>query len=388
MKSLTTKFLILIRRLIVFLDYFFWIIFDFSKFKIVHKKDIKKVLVIHLGAMGELLVLTPVIKTLKHELQAEVHVMVSKGKEEVLSNNPNIKEVFASAGNFESDLERLKKENYDLAVIMWPCFPKISYMCLKAGIPYRIGGFKNVRDKINFFFTRRMLDLRNKHAVMSNLDVVRTIGITNNSPKLEFYISRTGIENGKKLINQHGLSKYIIIHPGFSSSNIKYPSRWWPAERYAKVADALIRKYKYKIVITGNESERKFAEEIFSLSKNKKNLLILNNNLSLDEFAFLISKSGLIIAPGTGIIHLASALNTKIIELMGKESPEEWHPWAKKENYRILFHADVCTECDKIYCRKKTQECMRAITAEEVLNAVDSLLNPQIKNEKFKKNKS
>ncbi|MEM2956110.1 MAG: glycosyltransferase family 9 protein [Candidatus Pacearchaeota archaeon] len=373
MKSFTTLVLDELRKLIVIADYLIWLLFDPSKFKRIDKSKIRKVLIIHLGAMGELLILTPVIHALKKELNTDIDFMVSKGKEDVLKNNPNLSKIIIYQDSYSKNLDTIKKENYNLAVIMWPGFPKISWMCMKAGIPYRIGVFKNVKDGINFFFTRRMLDLRRKHAVECNLDIIRTIGIDNKNPKLEFYLSKEDEQRGKKIISKLKLSKYVIIHPGFSFSNIKYPSRWWPPERYAAVADYLIKKRKMKVLLTGNNEEKKFSEDIKKFAKHKKDILITNGRLSLSELAYLIKKAGLIIAPSTGVIHLASALGTNIIQISGKDDQVLWTPFSKSA--KVIFHPEVCTECDKVYCRKRTQECMKAITSEEVIKAIDSLLD-------------
>jgi ADP-heptose:LPS heptosyltransferase len=220
-----------------------------------------------------------------------------------------------------------------------------------------------------------MLDLRKKHAVECNLDIIRTIGIDNKNPKLEYTISPKDKFKANGILRMKNIKKYFIVHPGFSySSHTKYPSRLWPPERYAEVIDKITEKYTMKAVITGNEEEKTFARQILRLVKNKKSLVILNGETTTNELAAIIQKSQAIVAPSTGVIHLASALGTKIVQLSGKDKPFDWRPWTDEKKYRLLFHPEVCTECDKNYCRKKTIECMNSITSEEVINALDSLL--------------
>jgi len=375
MQSLMTKISRELRKLAVMADYLAWLLLDPSKFTFIDKASIKKVLVVHLGAMGEILVATPLLPALKTGLKAQIKFMVAPGKEEVLQNNPYVDEVISYKNSFKENLEYLRKEKFDLAVILWPCTPKMTYMCLLAGIKCRIGGFKNIKDGLNFFLTRRMLDLRKNHAVQSNLDVIRTIGIDNPNPKIDFYISKKDVATANQKLGKIKSKSYIVIHPGFSfAAKTKYPSRWWPAERYAEVADYLIGKYKVKVLLTGSNEEKVFSEQIKEKSKNKKDVLITNSIFSIGEFAYVLSKAKLVIAPGTGTIHLTTAFDTPIIELIGKESLEEWHPWTSENNYKIVHHPEVCTECDKNYCRKKTQECILSITPQEVINAAESLL--------------
>jgi heptosyltransferase I len=375
MKSLTTYVENTIRKTIVLIDYILWILFDFSKFKKVDNTKIKKVLIIHLGAIGELLATTPVLWALKQELHAEITFMVGEGKDVIFKNNPNVDNILIYKKGFKNNLEKIKKESFDLAIILWPAYISMSFMCLMAGIKYRIGSFKNIKDGLNFFFTRRILYLRKNHAIQTNLDVIRLIGIDNTNPKIDFYLSKKEEEDAEILIKKFRLKDYIVVHPGFSfSTKFEYPSRVWSFERYAEVIDSLCEKYKVKVLLSGSEEERSFSEKIVSHLKNKDNAIIINGMTSINVLAAIVSKSKLLIAPSTGIVHLATAFNTKIIQLSGSELVEIWYPSASEKNCKVLFHPEVCTECDKNYCRKKTQECMKSIEVKEVLDAADLLL--------------
>ena len=54
-----------VRYPFLFLDYLFWLIFDFSKFKVIKKEKIKKVLIFHTGAIGELVMISPIVRQLR-----------------------------------------------------------------------------------------------------------------------------------------------------------------------------------------------------------------------------------------------------------------------------------------------------------------------------------
>jgi len=358
----------------VMAEYLFWLAADPSKFTLINKASIRKVLIIHLGALGEILAATPMLLALKHELKAQVKFMVAPGRENILENNPYVDEVITYQQSFKKNLERLKKEKFDLAIVLWPTTLKFSWLCLRAGIKYRIAGFKNVQDIVNLFFTRRLLDLRKKHTVVSNLKIIRILGIDNKNPKMEFYPSKKNIRNADAKLKKIKAVRYIIIHPGFSfAAKYKYPSRYWPPERYAEVAETLVKKYKIKVLLTGTREEKQFSEQILKKARNKKDILITNDLFSLGELAAVISNAKMIIVTNTGILHLAAAFDTPIIELSGKEDPVEWGPWRTRA-VRVISHPEVCTECDRLYCRKKTIECMMSIKTEEVIKAADSFL--------------
>jgi len=54
--------------------------------------------------------------------------------------------------------------------------------------------------------------------------------------------------------------------------------------------------------------------------------------------------------------------------------PWQWFPLRKDKNYNTLYHNEVCTECNGFSCRKKTIECMKAISVKEVKKAIKKLL--------------
>ena len=374
MLSLASKLDFEFRSLLTMADYLAWLFLDPSKFTIIRKEKIKKILIFHLGAIGEVLASTPLLPILKEEFNAEIQYMVPASKKEILENNPYISKILIHQDDFWKNIETLKKEKYDLALVIHPSSLKTALTCLFAGIKYRIGGFRGMKDGVNLFFTRRMLDLRKRHAIQSNLDIIRTIGLDNKNPKFEFYLSKEDLEKAQKLLKKLNVKDYAIIHPGSSSyTTLKYPSRLWPPERFAEVADYLIKKHNLKILITGSPDEKSIGDDIIKLIKNKDKVINIAGKLSIRETASILPKSKVLVVPSTGVAHLATALNAKMVHLSGPDG-HHWHPWITGDNCIALQHNEVCTGCEKVYCRKKTIECMKAITVSEVINAAESLL--------------
>ena len=374
MLSLATKLDFMTRRMITLADYLAWLLIDPSKFTIIRKEKIKKIIVFHLGAIGEILASTPLLPVLKKEFNAEIQYIVPESKKEIIEYNPYISKILIYQNDFKKNIEILKKEKFDLAIIVHPSSLNATLTCLLAGIKYRIGGFRGIKDGLNLFFTRRMIDLRKRHAIQSNLDIIRTIGLDNKNPKMEFYLSKEDMEKSQKLLKKLNVKDYAILHPGSSSyTKLKYPSRLWPPERFAEVADYLIKKHNLKILITGSPDERSIGDDIIKLIKNKEKVINIAGKLSIRETASILPKSKLLVIPSTGIAHIATALDAKMVHLSGPDG-HHWHPWITGDNCIALQHNEVCTGCEKIYCRKKTIECMKAITVSEVINAAESLL--------------
>lgn len=375
MKSTATLTRELIKKSWLLFDYFLWLLLDLSKLREIKKEEIKKVLIIHLGAIGELLITTPLLPILKKELNCEIIYMLNKGKEAILENNPYISNILIYNRDFKKNINDLKKGNFDLAIIISPGGIKLSLRCFLAGIKYRIGGFGGFKRGPSFFYTRKNFPINNKHTIEKNLDIIRQIGLDNKNPKMEVYLSEQEKQNIREKLNKLKIKDYIIVHPGFGSVvGEKYPSRLWPLERYSSVIDYLIEKYKVNVILTGSSEEKIISEKIISMVKNKEKLIDCCGKFTLREFIALIDSAKLVIESSTGVVHIACALKTSVIDFIGRGDLSEWRPWGDKDKTKFLFHNEVCTSCNMAECRKKTTECLRAITVNEVIDTADELL--------------
>jgi heptosyltransferase-2 len=328
-----------------------------------------------LGAMGELLIMTPLLPALKKELNCEIYFMVKRGREDVFKNNPHVSQVLIYEDSFGENVKKLKKLKFDLAIDLFPASTKNAIICLFSKIKYRLGGANGMSGGPSFFFTKRIFPIVKKHVVEENLDIIRQIGINNKSPRIETYVTEKEKEQVQDKLNKLKIKDYVIIHPGFRfSPKEKYLSRLWPLERYSKVIDYISKKYKLKVLLTGLESEKEISKKILEKVKKKKGVIIMNGAFNYNELVALVSNAKLIICPDTLLVHIASSFNIKIIELMGRGGPKRWHPWNSKKNYKVLFHPEVCTECYRGICKKKMVECMNSITTKEVTNAINELI--------------
>jgi len=359
------------RELFLLFDYVLWALLDPSKFKKIRRDEIKKVLIIHFGAIGEILVLTPLISALKKELNCEIGVMVKGSMSNIFKDNPYVSKILIFKKSFKENLKILKKENFDLAFIINPASFKMAFLCLKAGIRYRIGGFSGLKRFPAVLFTRRVLHLSKKHSIEHILDILGKINIKNKSPKIEFYFSKEAAKTAKKKLKELGVKDYIIVHPGFGKK--EHPSRLWPPERYAKVIDYLIEKYSFSVLLTGALEEKPITKRIYKMLKNRDGVKLTNGLFRLDEMGFVVSKAKLLIAPSTSIIHIASAFNVPIVNLISKKRDiYEWHPWMEKGRYKILFSSK--TRFNPNVPTELAEEGMLGITEKNVIHAVESLL--------------
>lgn len=110
-----------------------------------------------------------------------------------------------------------------------------------------------------------------------------------------------------------------VIHVGAA-----FPSRLWPAERFAEVARRLSDS-GHQVVFTGSADERPRALEICTRA-GLPGSAVLAGKLSLAAFAACIAGARLVVSADTGAAHLATAYARPSIVMFGPVGPERWGP--------------------------------------------------------------
>ncbi|CAM3618946.1 glycosyltransferase family 9 protein [Arcobacter aquimarinus] len=159
------------------------------------------------------------------------------------------------------------------------------------------------------------------------------------------------------------------INPGATYGSAK---RWYPNE-FAKVAITLASKYD--IVIFGGPAETDIANDIEKeLIKNGiTNYQNLAGKTTIPELIEKIAGLDLFITNDSGPMHIAAAYKTKTIAIFGPTKFTETNQWNNDKNGLIVTKNLECAPCMKRSCPLKHHNCMKEITADDVLKAVENL---------------
>jgi heptosyltransferase-2 len=153
------------------------------------------------------------------------------------------------------------------------------------------------------------------------------------------------------------------INPGATYGSAK---RWYP-EKFAQVAEQL--NEQYDILLFGGPGEVDVVNDIEQMIQ-KGNVTNLAGKTSIPELIKTIAGLDLFITNDSGPMHIAAAYSVKTVAIFGPTKSDETNQW-KNENGVIIKKEMACAPCMKRTCPLKHHNCMKEISANDVLKAID-----------------
>jgi len=353
----------------------------------------RSILVICTRRIGDVLLATPVVRSLKARWpDAQIDMLVFNGTAGVLENNPDIRRVISVA-------QRAKlKERFADACKIWR---KYDLACAamtsdRASFYSWFAGRKRIGIVIpagKSWFKRLLLNRcavedPNVHMVQSGLSLMPLLGIAS-CPE----VVAPGIGGQAERIAQ--LDRHLAPAAGKPIAVVHlypmYHYKMWHVEGWLAVLDWL-GTHGYAIVLTGGPADAEVAYTREIASRADGETINLAGQLSLGETAEIIRRSKLFIGPDTSASHIAAATGTPTIALFGPSNPVRWGPWPKDwagdspwkltgsgrhGNVYLIQGSGACVPCKLEGCEAKLDswsDCLLMLDANRVIDAAAELL--------------
>ena len=301
-----------------------------------------KILIIHTAFIGDIVLSTPLIQKIKDKYpDSQIDYMTLPGNKSIISNNPNLHDIIIydkkhkdkGIKGFFRILKTVKNNRYDLAIIPHR-FIRSILLAKMAGIKKTVG--IDVATGSFLLYEKRHYDM-SKHEVERLLDLIDYKG---ERVPLGIYPSKEDNDKICGLLKGKSYKNLITIAPGSQR-----PEKIWPINKYDELIKRLSENKENLIVITGGKAEKNL--ELKSIGK--ENTLDLRGEISLLEFAALLSKSDIIISNDSAPIHIGSAFEKPfVIGIFGPGKKSlGFFPWTEKSNViedNTFFENNIATE--------------------------------------------
>ena len=332
----------------------------------------KRILVIKLDHLGDVLLSTPVFSNLRQAYpNAELHALTGTWSRVVLEKHPDVSKVleydsptFCRTGKPTSlkqtfQLYReLRRQKYDLLVELRGDWRTVWFALLRI-TPKRLNrAALQVANKLGF------PQFAGTHETTRNLNILHKAGIPTPIQTTTFSITTADEKWASDFLSTLQIDRerpLIAIHPG-SPIKIK---RWVP-ERYAELADWLIARKGAEILFIGVKDEIRIITEIQALMRAVSNNIA--GKTTLTQLASILRKCNVFIGNDSGPMHLAAAVGTQTIGLYGPGDPTRFGPVGPK--CQTIRRKLDCPPCPETSCRFGAAGCMSTIQVADVIQTL------------------
>jgi len=341
----------------------------------INNKEIKSILVVNLGGIGDLLLSTPALRALKrHFSGASLYLLVAKRVVPAVKNLSYVDKVFIfepghlwgnGLANFKN-LAILRKQKVDLAINMRTLGSNNSALKMRLLMQMINPGIKAGRNTSG---RGGFLDIKvpeddegEKYEMEYDIDMVSVLGAAVIDKQIDFKIGEKNSLEVQELLNGNGIGPndvLIGIHPGGR------PSRRWPEENFASTIKIIKDNFAVSVVITGGKDEVGLANRI--IAESGLNVINLAGKLSFPQLGALIKRCNLYITNDTGVLHIAAILKTPLVAIFGPGHLRRFDPRNISEKSLVLYKGSDCSPCNKFFC--PLIKCLKAISINEVVEA-------------------
>ena len=351
----------------------------------------KKILVINLMHLGDLMLVTPVLRTLRKNFpDAHIALLADKKLGDLVILNKHLDEcilidkkgVDDNIINFAKFIFKIREKNFDL-VINLHRNERASALAAFSGAKKIVGYSKPF---FSLFFNKVLLNpsiaqLKPKyipgsqHQVHSHFDVLReACGITNfDDGGLEMWISDETKLSAEKIFNENFPPNTKVVAFNIGAS---WATKRWLDDYFAICADNLIKR-GYGVAFLGGTMDEELGLACVEKMREKNNPLmkIFTGKFTLALVAGFLDKCVLFLTTDSGPMHIGVARNIPIVTMFGASPVPGFYPYDAKDI--LIKSPEPCHPCGQHTCPKVGADnlaCMKKIPVETVMKYVDELL--------------
>jgi len=347
----------------------------------------RRVLVLRLERIGDLLMTHEALAVLRHRLPAaDIDLVVGSwngalARAMTVANRVDLLDApwLARDGpgstwtRLRSHARGWRRHGYDLAINLEPDI-RSNLLLWRSGATRRVGFFTGGGGA--FLTDAAAYD----PALHTHDNAVRLVGLAAPAPAAARSVSPrlqlpdAARERARRLLAPAAGAMCVGIHASGGR-----PVKQWHPRRFAEVATALGREYGATIVLTGTSADAAIVSEVEAGIPAGVRVLNVCGQAGVLDLAAVLEQIGVLVTGDTGPMHLAAAVGTPVVALFGPSVPARYAP--RTAASRIVRIDLPCSPCNRIRlpparCRGHVPDCLDGISAARVIAATRGLLEP------------
>ena len=338
-----------------------------------------RILIVRLGALGDVVHAIPVAAALRRAFPAaRIDWLVSAKHREILDLVTVIDRRLvindrtdASGGSsLLAAIRELRSARYDVVLDLQGLM-KSALLARSTGAE-RVIGFASryAREPLARLFYTEVYDpgrgglydpRETRHVVTINLAMLETLGITAVTPEFPIEAVQSA---AAALVARDAGGRYALLNPGAA-----WPNKRWPPQRFGALAAAIEQGTGLRSVVLWGPGEQTLAADVAAASSGAA---VVSPRTTVADLVALARGAALMVSGDTGPTHIASAVGTPIVGLYGPTRPSRNGPLTSKD---VAVSRDATCQCHHLRHCVRDRMCLLDITVDEVVTAAETVIS-------------
>ena len=329
------------------------------------------ILLVRFSAIGDILLLTPLVRALRRKHpDARLTVVTRTGFAPLLERNPRISEVIGwDPLTSLSDLGRRLRDLPFTHRLDLHDSVRSRLLRWHAGGPWTTYP-KHRLARAALIHTHRDLYRDRRPVAERYFDAARGLDVTPDGGSLEMFLSRADLEAAEGFLTARGLGRsrqLIAVAPGAAHFTKRWPTHHWMA---------LVRRLVEAgndVIVLGGPQDLAIGEAV--AAAGGESAATAAGAFDLPGSAALLKRTRALVSGDTGLMHLATAVETPVIALFGP-TVEQFGFFPYRAKSAVLQRELSCRPCSAHggpRCPLKHHRCLQDLQPGDVLEALRRL---------------
>ena len=327
-----------------------------------------KVLILRFSSIGDIVLTTPVVRTLKTQLEhAQIHYATKRQFLELLVANPYIDKIHLLDQSLGDLIRELKQEKFDVIIDLHHNFRTFR---IKSALSVKSFSYNKLNIEKWLMVNLKINKLPNVHIVDRYMETVQTLGIKMDALGLDYFVPEKD-EVPIEWLPGEFQKEYVVYAIGAQHATKKLP-----LNRMIELCDRINKP----LILLGGKEDFETGEEIARFFErtpknfpDEKTLLQMNKRtiiynacgkFNINQSASVVKKSMHVFTHDTGMMHIASAFGKAIFSIWGNTIPA-FGMYPYRTRFTVCENNKLdCRPCSKIgfqKCPKGHFKCMNDV---------------------------
>lgn len=309
----------------------------------------RNILVIDFGQLGDVVMSLPALRAIRARFPyAQITVAVGKPGGELINLSGYANDILEvdrvalrdgptliSIGRIVKLVRQVRRAAFDFVIDLHSYY-ETNILGFLSGAPHRLYSRRSNRslDFLANFRPQPAKEIQSTHLIDRYFDLLKPLGIQSSSripvlqtnPAADFAVEallkKEKAQSGELLVG---------LFPGAG-----HVSRIWPLEKFAELADHLVRNDQVRVVVFAGPEERSRVPEMRQLFPSSS---IFFDRLTIAELASAQARLTIFVSNDTGPAHIAAAVGTPVIVVLDRPTPNSFTPVG--EQHRLILGQSI-----------------------------------------------